>query len=412
MHNLFTVIQFELIRTLKKPSFWISVLATPALLAFIFGIVIFSQKTSDATQAEINKKPFSLIVMDETKLISDTSIKQLNATRADNKQLAINKVSSAEVDAFFYYPKDAVKNQIEVYNKNDGLTANDKYTLVAKNLLISASTSAIDAPELLSIAKGNINVNQKSYEKGKEINLVGSMIAPAIFLVIFYSVIVLLGNQMLASTTEEKENRVTEMLLTSLSSKTLIVGKIASLVALGFIQIITILTPVVFVYLFARERLNIPDISNFTQVITIEFWPVFIGAGLLVSGFLLFTGLLVGIGAASPTAKEANSFFGVIILIMFIPFYFFSLLMSSEPSIVISILSYFPLTAPVTLMTRNAFGTIGINEALIGLAVVFISGVVAINIAIQIFRYGTLEYSKRLSLRLIFKPKNNVIKSK
>ncbi|PKL31599.1 sodium transporter [Candidatus Saccharibacteria bacterium HGW-Saccharibacteria-1] len=412
MHNLFTVIQFELIRTLKKPSFWISVLATPALLAFIFGIIIFSQKTSDATQAEINKKPFSLIVMDETKLISDTSIKQLNATRADNKQLAINKVSSAEVDAFFYYPKDAVKNQIEVYNKNDGLTANDKYTLVAKNLLISASTNAIDAPELLSIAKGNINVNQKSYEKGKEINLVGSMIAPAIFLVIFYSVIVLLGNQMLASTTEEKENRVTEMLLTSLSSKTLIVGKIASLVALGFIQIITILTPVVFVYLFARERLNIPDISNFTQVITIEFWPVFIGAGLLVSGFLLFTGLLVGIGAASPTAKEANSFFGVIILIMFIPFYFFSLLMSPEPSIVISILSYFPLTAPVTLMTRNAFGTIGINEALIGLAVVFISGVVAINIAIQIFRYGTLEYSKRLSLRSIFKPKNNVIKSK
>ncbi|MDP3446051.1 MAG: ABC transporter permease, partial [Ignavibacteria bacterium] len=323
MHNLFTVIQFELIRTLKKPSFWISVLATPALLAFIFGIVIFSQKTSDATQAEINKKPFSLIVMDETKLISDTSLEQLDATRADNKQLAINKVSSAEVDAFFYYPKDAVKNQIEVYNKNDGLTANDKYTLVAKNLLISASTNAINAPELLSIAKGSINVNQKSYEKGKEINLVGSIIAPAIFLVIFYSVIVLLGNQMLASTTEEKENRVTEMLLTSLSSKTLIVGKIVSLVALGFIQIITILTPVVFAYLFARERLNIPDISNFTQVITIEFWPVFIGAGLLVFGFLLFTGLLVGIGAASPTAKEANSFFGIIILIMFIPFYFF-----------------------------------------------------------------------------------------
>lgn len=412
MHNLFTVIQFELIRTLKKPSFWISVLATPALLAAIFGIVIFSQKTSDATQAEINKKPFSLIVMDETKLISNTSLEQLNATRADNKQLAINKVSSAEVDAFFYYPKDVVKNQIEVYNKNDGLTANDKYTLIAKNLLISASTNAIDNPELLSIAKGNITVNQKSYEKGKEINLIGSMIAPAIFLVIFYSVIVLLGNQMLASTTEEKENRVTEMLLTSLSSKTLIVGKIVSLVALGFIQIITILTPVIFVYLFAREKLNIPDISNFTQVITIEFWPVFIGAGLLISGFLLFTGLLVGIGAASPTAKEANSFFGVIILIMFIPFYFFSLLMSSEPSIVVSILSYFPLTAPVTLMTRNAFGTIGINEALIGLAVVFICGVVAINIAIQIFRYGTLEYSKRLSLRSIFKPKNNVIKSK
>jgi len=412
MHNLITVIKFELIRTVKKSSFWISVLATPALLAIVFGIIIFAQKTSESTQAEINKKPFSLIIMDETGLISNESLKQVNASRTDDKQTAINSVSSGKVDAFFYYPKDSVKKPIEVYNKNDGLTANDKYTLVAKNLLITGSTNAIRASGLLSIAKGNITVNQKNYEKGKEINLLGNMIAPAIFLVIFYSVIVLLGNQMLASTTEEKENRVTEMLLTSLSSKTLIVGKIISLVMLGFIQIITILTPIIFVYFFAREKLNIPDISNFTQGIAIEFWPIFIGAGLLVSGFLLFTGLLVGIGAASPTAKEANSFFGVVILIMFIPFYFFPLLMSSESSAVVTGLSFFPLTAPVTLMTRNIFGTIDISEALIGLGIVFVFGIIAINLAIKIFRYGTLEYSKRLSLKTIFKLKDKNIKSK
>lgn len=412
MHNLITVIRFELIRTLKKSSFWISILATPALLAIIFGIVIFAQKTSDETQAELNKQPFSLIIMDETSLISDESLKQINATRVDDKQLAITKVSSGKIDAFFYYPKDSVKNPIEVYNKNDGLTANDKYTVAAKNLLITSSTNAIHSSSLLSIAKGNITVNQIDYENGKEINLVGNMIAPAIFLIIFYAVIVLLGNQMLASTTEEKENRVTEMLLTSLSSKTLIIGKIISLVVLGFIQILTILVPIILVYLFAREKLNIPDISNFTQGIAIEFWPIFIGAGLLVSGFLLFTGLLVGIGAASPTAKEANSFFGVIILIMFIPFYFFPLLMSSESSLVVTGLSFFPLTAPVTLMARNIFSTIEINEALIGLGLVFVFGIIAISIAIRIFRYGTLEYSKRLSLKSVFKPKIKSIKSK
>lgn len=412
MHNLITVIKFELIRTVKKSSFWISVLATPALLAIVFGIIIFAQKTSESTQAEINKQPFSLIVMDETGLISNESLKQIKANRTDDKQTAISSVSSGKVDAFFYYPKDSVKNPIEVYNKNDGLTANDKYTLVAKNLLITGSTNAIQASGLLAIAKGNVTVNQKNFEKGKEINLLGNMIAPAIFLVLFYSVIVLLGNQMLASTTEEKENRVTEMLLTSLSSRTLIVGKIISLVMLGFIQIITILTPIIFVYFFAREKLNIPDISNFTQGIAIEFWPIFIGAGLLVSGFLLFTGLLVGIGAASPTAKEANSFFGVIILMMFIPFYFFPLLMSSESSAVVTGLSFFPLTAPVTLMTRNIFGTISTNEALIGLGIVFVFGIIAISLAIRIFRYGTLEYSKRLSLKTIFKLKDKNIKSK
>lgn len=412
VHNLANVIKFELVRTLKKPSFWISVLATPLLLAIIFGIIIFAQKTSDDTQAEVNKKPFSLIVYDETGLISDESLSQISATRVNTKQMAINSVSSGNVDAFFYYPKNISKQPIEVYNKNDGITANDKYATVARNLIVANSAREIGSVELVSVVKGNVVISQKNYENGKEINLIGSMIAPALFLILFYAVIVLLGNQMLASTTEEKENRVTEMLLTSLSSKTLIVGKIISLVMLGFIQIITIITPIILAYLFAREALNIPDISNFTQNISLEFWPIFIGAGLLLSGFLLFTGLLVGIGAASPTAKEANSFFGVVILLMFIPFYFFPLLMSSKPSTVVTGLSFFPLTAPVTLMARNIFGTININEALIGLAIVFVFGIIAISMAIRIFRYGTLEYSKRLSFKTIFKLKDKQSKPK
>jgi len=410
MHNLGTVINFELVRTLKKPLFWVSVLATPALMAFIIGIVIFAQQTSDATQAAANKQPFSLLVQDETGLISDTALSQLKANKTTDKQSAIKNVSAGKIDAFFYYPKDIAKQSIEVYNKNDGLTANDKYTTVAKNLIVTSSTAAVKPAELVSVIKGNITTTQKNYEDGKEINLIGSMIAPSLFLVVFYAVIVLLGNQMLASTTEEKENRVTEMLLTSLSSKALIVGKIISLVILGFVQILTILVPVILTYIFARGTLNIPDISNFTQMVTFEFWPIFIGAGLLLSGFLLFTGILVGIGAATPTAKEANSFFGVIILLMFIPFYFFPLLMNQESSIAVTGLSFFPLTAPVTLMARNIFGTVGTVEALIGLGIVFVFGIIAISLAIRIFRYGTLEYSKRLSLKTIFKLKSKVAK--
>jgi ABC-2 type transport system permease protein len=46
-----------------------------------------------------------------------------------------------------------------------------------------------------------------------------------------------------------------------------------------------------------------------------------------------------------------------------------------------------------------------VHEAIIGLVIVFISGIIAISMAIRIFRYGTLEYSKRLSLSTIFKRK-------
>ena len=57
------------------------------------------------------------------------------------------------------------------------------------------------------------------------------------FLVIFYVSIILLSNQMLNSTLEEKENRVTEMILTTLNPTTLIIGKIIALFMVGLVQI-------------------------------------------------------------------------------------------------------------------------------------------------------------------------------
>lgn len=405
MHNFTTILKFELVRTLKKKTFWLSILSIPTLIAVIIGVIIYANQSSDKAQEQLNKEPFSLIIDDQSKIISDESISQLNATRIDNKAQGIEKVQSGQVDAFFYYPASLSKSPVEVYNKNEGISDNAKYTAVADSLIKTAATSAIQSPDILSVISDQTRTNQTNFENGESINPLSKIIIPGSFLLIFYTIILLLGSQMLTSTTEEKENRVTEMLLTSVSSRALIIGKIVSLVILGFVQIAVILVPSVVGYFVAREALNIPDLSGFIGSIHIELWPTLIGASVLVAGFLLFTGLLVAIGSAVPTAKEANSFFGFMIMIMVVPFWFFSLLMTPTASIVVTILTYFPLTAPFTLLIRNAFGTLPTDQAIIGLTIVTVSGVVAISMAIRIFRYGTLEYSNRLSLATIFKRK-------
>ena len=80
------------------------------------------------------------------------------------------------------------------------------------------------------------------------------MVPPLIFLVIFYVLIMLLANQMLNSTLEEKENRVTEMILTTLNPTTLIVGKVIALFAIGLVQMMVFLSPIVVGHLFFPER--------------------------------------------------------------------------------------------------------------------------------------------------------------
>lgn len=402
MHNFWTVLRFELVRTLKKPTFWMSVFSVPLIFAVVIAIMYFSMSTSEAAHDELQQEPFSVAILDESELLGQPPLDQLEALAVDSKQAGIEQVRGGKTDAFFYYPSNLAENPIEVYNKNDGLIDNSKYTTVAKSLIATSAAAAVESPTLLAAATGQISTSQTNFEDGEEINPFSRIIAPAVFLVIFYALITLLGAQMLTTTTEEKENRVTEMLLTSLSSRALIIGKIASLVILGAIQILVTITPVVVVYLLARDALNIPDVSSFIGTIQIELWPTLLGAALLISGFLLFTGLLVGIGAAMPTAKEANSFFGFILILMIVPFWFISLLIIPTSSPIVTALSYFPLTAPFTLLIRNAAGTLPLDEALIGLAIVMISGVVAISLAIRIFRYGTLEYGSRLSLSSVF----------
>lgn len=402
MHNFSTVLRFELIRTLKKPSFWLSILAIPALTGIIFAIVFFANKTSQNREEEVRNAPFSLAVEDQTKIINDETLATLKATRVRDKNAAINDVKTGKIDAFFYYPDDLKKHPIEVYNKNDGVMDNEKYTSLAQSLIKASATATVGSPQLLTIITDGTTTTQTNFEHGREANIIGRMIVPMIFLIVFYAVIVLLGGQMLTSTTEEKENRVTEMLLTSISSKALIVGKIVSLIILGFIQISVIVIPAILVYLLGKDAFNIPDMSSFLGSIQFEFWPIALGAAVLASGFLLFTGMLVAIGAAMPTAKEANGFFGIVITLMVVPFWFFPLLISPANSIVVTGLTYFPFTAPFALLIRNSFNTLPLTEGIIGLIIVAVSGILAINIAVRIFRYGTLEYSNRLSLRTIF----------
>lgn len=401
MHNFSTVLRFELIRTLKKPTFWLSILSVPLLIGIIFGVVYFSNVSTSSREEEVRKEPFSLLLQDETKLIQDATVSSLKATRTTDKQSAIEKVRTGKIDAFFYYPKDIAKQPIEVYNKNDGLMDNDKYSSAAKSLITAAATSNVGSPEILAALTGTVTTSQKNYDNGEEVNILGRLIPPMIFLVIFYSVIVLLSNQMLTSTTEEKENRVTEMLLTSISSRALIVGKIVALVILGFVQIAFIMVPSLLAYMFAREALNIPDISGILNTLQFDVWPITLAALVLIFGFLLFTGLLVAIGAAVPTAKEANSFFGFIIMLMIIPFWFFPMLMAPDSNAVVTGLTYFPTTAPFAILIRNAFGTLPFIDGIIGLVIVAISGFIAISIAIRIFRYGTLEYTNRINLRAV-----------
>nr|WP_308930776.1 ABC transporter permease [Arthrobacter sp. SLBN-112] len=400
-HNLGTVISFEFFRTIKKRGFVIATLALPVILVLIFALVYASNASTKDSAAAQKSARFAFTYTDASGIISPSAAKLAGGTLTSDPAAAIAAVKDGTSEAYFAYPADPAKESVKVYGTDKGMFENDKYQAVAKQLLAVSAQNQVGSPQLTAALTGAVRVDSETFKGGTAAAGVGGIIPPLLFLVIFYISMILLSNQMLNSTLEEKENRVTEMILTTLNPTTLITGKIISLFAVGLVQILVFLAPVGLAYLFFRDRLALPQVDLSSLVF--EPGPIIIGALLTLGGFTVFTGVLVAIGAIMPTAKEAGTVFGPLVAMMFIPFYTFSLIISNPGALIVQIFTYFPLTAPVTALLRNGFGTLNPVEATIVVVELFVVGTLILRLAVHLFRYGSIEYGRKLSIAGTFR---------
>lgn len=395
MHNLGTVFKFETIRVLKKPTFWLMALGFPLMFAALYGIMFWSQSTTMQAAKELEKQEFSLAVTDDSKLVRSELLMAAKTKTVESKEAGINDVKNGKIDAYIYFPKDIGKQKVEVYGKDVGLFQNGKYGAVAQSLLSQSVASSVSQAQV-AILQNKVQLSSTTYLDGKEHGGINEMIAPGLFLVIFFMLVTFFGNQMLTSSTEEKENRTVEMLLTMVKTDTLITGKILSLMVLALIQMLVIILPVAAGYLTFGSKLQLPNMDLSLLV----FDPVRIGLALVIflASFMMFTGMLVTLGAMMPTAKEASQWFGLVIMLIFGPFYGITAFVSFPDSPFVKFLSLFPFTAPIPLLLRNAVGNLPAWEGLLGVALLIVAAVFVLWLAVRIFRYGAMSYDSKLSL--------------
>lgn len=403
MHNLSTVFKFEVARAIKKRSFWILSLLFPFLIAAVGGVIFFSNKATSEAAMESQNQKFSIVVTDDSGLLDRDLLSAFDAEIVASKDVGLEYIKTGAYDAYFYYPADIVTQPVEVYGQDVGLFDNGRYDAVAQALLSQSVTPQVGESKA-AVLRDKVQYESITYRQGVEYDGIKQLVAPGVFLVLFYILIVTFGNQMLTSTTEEKENRVIEMILTTVRARTLIVGKILSLIVLGFVQSTIVVLPIIIGYLLFHDRLQLPSFD--LTSIPLDWLRIGVAFVIFAVSFLLFTGLLVTIGAATPTAKEANSFFGAVVLLIFGPLYAAPLFISSPESGIVQFLSFFPFTAPIPLLLRNAVGNLEYWQAGVAIIILLVATIFVLGIAVRVFRYGALEYSRKLSLREILLPRD------
>jgi ABC-2 type transport system permease protein len=240
--------------------------------------------------------------------------------------------------------------------------------------------------------------------KGEAIPFQIKYFSAIIFAGIIMGMILAYGQLVMRSVIEEKNSRIMEVLVSSVSPFQLMFGKVLGLGAATFTQVAVWVAVGSLIY-SQKAALDIsPSIDRilFNPVIVI-FLALF-----LISGYILFSTLFALIGSMVNSEKEAQGYVMPISLVLVAPFILGLSIVQDPNSTLAIVLSMIPIMAPTMMMMRLVFivptlseysltsGIVG--EAIISLAIVVVTILGTVWLTAKIFRVGILMYGKRPTL--------------
>ena len=232
--------------------------------------------------------------------------------------------------------------------------------------------------------------------------------------------IIMYGNMIMRSVIEEKNNRIIEIIISSVKPFDLMLGKILGTSLAGITQafIWIVFTGVLFALLptffdmpmtgTTTEALQSPDTAKIQEVLTaiyqfplLETFVLFIL--FFVGGYLLYSSLYAMIGAMVDNETDTQQFLLPVITPLMLAVYvgMFSVMEQTHGTVSV-VFSYIPFTSPVVMLMRIPFG-VAWWEILISLLILYLTFFMVIKLSAKIYRIGILMYGKKASYKEVWK---------
>ena len=393
------VLKRSYLKLVKSKAFWATTLIMPVFIAVVSVVSGISGQTMEDRIKEQANNAKAIYILDENNIIPQQFYAN-NLINTDNLEFGIDQVKSGSADAFIYYSKDLSDNKtIKVYSQDKGIMSLGSYDEFAKNLIKQGVIDSIQDPVKIAILNTTFIVESQLYKNGEKTSSgFEKLIVPIGSVIIYFLFTSLSTGYLLMSVSEEKENRMIEIILSSIKPRDLILGKIIGQVAAVLTQIVVLVCLVLIVVYTQRTSLPF-DISK----IEINPIQIILAVIYLILGFVILATTMVGVGSAMPTYQEASSFASIFIIMSIFPIYFFPLILVEPSGLIANIVSYFPFTAPMILMLRNALGAITPFEIVISFISLLFFIYIFAQLAYKLFEYGSLEYSQKISLKSFLK---------
>jgi ABC-2 type transport system permease protein len=218
-----------------------------------------------------------------------------------------------------------------------------------------------------------------------------------IFIMMLYMTILLWGMAVQRSIIEEKNNRVIEVLLSSLKSFDIMAGKIIGVGAVGLTQYAIWAVFGLGLSFFALSTGQYSQFVSFSGV-TLAFFVLF-----YLLGFLFYSTLFAGIGAVCNTDQEAQQLQTPIVMCLAFTIIIPMAVMQSPEGTFATVFSMIPFFAPILMFMRINILMPPAWQIALSIGILVVSIYIAGILAAKVFRIGILMYGKRPDVREILK---------
>ncbi len=405
MNKTLLVLKNEFISVVKRRSFILTLVLIP-LIGFLITLGISALQQGSGSSGNPLTEIISPSLQSTYEGFVDSSgiVKTIppgltsRLARFSTEVLAQNSLRIGEISAYYLISADYLKSGKILYVRPDfnpvgGITQSWVITqLMEYNLL--------DGDErLFSRMSSTMNLETVSLSQQPARDSANPLtfILPYVVTMFFYIIIITSASLLLSSVSHEKENRVIEIMMTSVTPLQMLTGKIIALGAAGLLQTVVWSGAGLLLLRFSGSSLNVP--IAFQLPASFLVW----GAIFFLLGYALYGSLMAGLGALVPNMREATQATTVIIIPMVLPLMLINNLINDANGTLSLILSIFPLTAPVTMMTRLAAAQVPVWQPLLAVALLVLTVYLILRAVAGMFRAQNLLSGQTFKLGLYFK---------
>jgi len=410
LHNLYQVFLYELRRNFRRKGYLFATFGIPVLL--FVGMFLFNVLAQQATGGEDAVPDPADITAQFEGIESAGYIDQSGLfttvpeslsdriTRFESVEAAREAMQAGEVDVFYVIADDYLETGTVTLHM-PGIQLNFLNSNPIEALIQRTLAGEVDA-QILERLRDTATYQEFNLQRGAETDAASREDADFLMLYVFtitFLLALFMTNAYLMQTViEEKENRLIEILISTVRPFELLTGKILALGILGILQMIVWVSAIL---IALRVALALPAMETLTVLFNIQIrWEVLpVMLVYFVFGYLFFAALYAAVGAISNSMREGPQYAVFFTLPAVLPFYVFALFIEAPNGTLPVVLSMIPITAPIAMLMRVSIASVPVIEIALSVGLLIVAMLAAMWLAGRIFRVQTLLAGQTPKLR-------------